>query len=136
MSRRRLAAAILVLSMLGACGGDGSGGGSGALPADAEPAALRGEALAVEHRCTSCHSIEGVDGVGPAWNGLAGSERTLVDGRIVVADPEYLARSIVEPRADVVDGYSPIMGSFAFLEDDEVADLVAYIEALGARGIE
>lgn len=129
MRRSRLAAAVLVLSLLGACGDDG-GGGSDGLPADSDPAALRGEALATEHRCLSCHSVGDRDGVGPAWADLAGAERTLTDGRTVVADTEYLVRAIVDPRADVVEGYPAIMGSFAFLEDDEVADLVAYIEAL------
>lgn len=130
MRPRWLAAVMGVLLLLGACGDDG-GEGSGGLPADADPAAARGEALATEHRCISCHSTSGDDGVGPAWNGVAGSERTLADGTTVVADADYLTRAIVEPRAEVVEGFSPIMGSYAFLSDDEVADLVAYIEALG-----
>lgn len=134
MRRRHLAgAAILALALLGACG-DGGGEGSGGLSADADPAARRGEALAEEHRCISCHSIEGDDGVGPAWNDTAGTERTLVDGSTAVADSEYLTRAIIDPRVEVVEGYSPIMGSYAFLEDEEVADLVAYIEALAAEG--
>ena len=132
MRRHRLAVAVAVLSLLAACGDDGAEEDAGppALPADASPAALRGEALAVEHRCTTCHDGDSRAAEGPSWVGLAGSERTLTDGRAVVADTEYLVRAIVDPRADVVEGYPAIMGSFAFLEDDEVSDLVAYIEAL------
>jgi cytochrome c oxidase subunit 2 len=54
----------------------------------------------------------------------------LEDGSEVVADREYLRRSIIDPAADVVAGYSvamPVMN----LDDDEVDALVAYIEALG-----
>ena len=129
MRRSLLGAIILTLALLGACGDDGEGG-SGEMSADADPAVLRGEALSIEHRCTSCHSIEGAEGVGPPLDEAAGAERTLTDGTTVVADTEYLVRAIVDPRADVVEGYPAVMGSFAFLEDDEVSDLVAYIEAL------
>lgn len=65
--------------------------------------------------------------------GLWGSERELTDGDVVVADAEYVRESIVEPGAKIVEGYLPGMASYAWLGDEEIDALVAYIEALGGR---
>lgn len=79
--------------------------------------------------CAGCHSLDGSPGVGPSLKGIAGAQVTLSDGRTVVADPAYLAQSIAEPDAAVVDGYRagsmPALG----LDDDEVAALVAYLDS-------
>lgn len=80
--------------------------------------------------CAACHGRDGEGGVGPAWVGLAGSERTLDDGRTLVADVDYLRRSITDPGADVVAGYT-IRMPVAALSETEVDDLVTYIQVLG-----
>ncbi|HYZ98263.1 MAG TPA: cytochrome c [Acidimicrobiales bacterium] len=116
--------AVAVALLVAACGGDGDDD-AGSLP----PEASRGRELVEASGCSTCHSTDGSDSTGPTWQGLAGAEVTLDDGTTVVADSEYLARSIREPRAEVVDGFSPVMPTFDFSED-EVAAIVAYIETL------
>ncbi len=77
----------------------------------------------------SCHSPGGSDGIGPAWKGLAGSSVPLDDGTSVVADAAYLERAIREPGSERVRGFSVRMPQVD-LSDEEVADVVAYIQSL------
>lgn len=91
----------------------------------------RGETIAREDGCNACHSVDGSDSIGPTWEALAGSEVELEDGTPVVADSEYLRRSIIDPNAQIRAGYRAIMPERR-LEDAEVDALVAYIEWLGA----
>jgi cytochrome c oxidase subunit 2 len=66
---------------------------------------------------------------GPTWRGLAGSRVTLGDGTEVVADVDYLRRSITDPRAELVAGYGPLMPDLD-LTEREVDDVVAYLRTL------
>jgi cytochrome c oxidase subunit 2 len=100
--------------------------------AQADPA-TRGQILAQNSGCLSCHSIDGSEKVGPTWLGLYESERQLVDGRTEVADDEYLHRGIVEPNADIPEGYRPNVMPQNYgetLTEEQINDLVEYIETL------
>lgn len=90
----------------------------------------QGQALAQSKGCVGCHTVDGSARVGPTWKGLYGTTRPLADGSTVLADEGYLRRSIVEPQAQVVKGFPPIMPP-ANLGNDEVAALLAYIHSLG-----
>jgi len=94
---------------------------------------LPGEGLAVELGCVACHTTDGTDLVGPTWAGLAGSDRLLDSGETVVADDPYLLRSIIDPPAQVVAGFNPIMptGYGDRLTVEEISDLIDYIKSLG-----
>ena len=50
-------------------------------------------------------------------------------GTTVVADDAYLTAAIAEPSRDLVDGYTLKMPANN-LDDTEIADIVAYINAL------
>jgi cytochrome c553 len=115
IARSTLVALALVAA---ACGGE-----------DAQPddAAARGAELALVHGCTSCHGADGQGGFGPPWQGLPGSEVELADGRVVVADREYLRRAITDPAAERRAGYGAQMPATS-LTDQEVEDLLAHIE--------
>ncbi|TFW09535.1 cytochrome c, partial [Oxalobacteraceae bacterium OM1] len=93
--------------------------------------AATGQGLAQAKGCIACHSIDGTPGVGPTWKGLAGKSEALADGSTAVADAAYLQRSIVEPQAQIVKGFPPVMPKMD-LSPDEVAALVAYIQSLSA----
>ena len=99
---------------------------------DAE-AAARGELLAEAQGCLQCHTVDGTPGTsGPTWKGLAGSSRPVESGGFVTADDTYLFNSIVDPDAQVVTGYQPVMPGFYAdqLSEQEVNDLVEYIKSL------
>ncbi len=109
-----------------ALAGCGSGGDE---DLQLSPAAAEGRSIAQESGCVSCHGADGGGQVGPAWKGLAGSTVLLADGSTVVADTEYLTRSITDPDADLVEGYTVRMPTNT-LSAAEVASVVAYIEEL------
>jgi cytochrome c551/c552 len=98
---RRLSLVTLLALPLAAaaCGGSSSDSGG---TASAGP----GEDLYRRYACASCHSLDGGDGTGPSFKGLAGRTVTLADGKTVQATPAYLERAIVDPDADVVKGYN------------------------------
>ena len=107
----------------GACGG-----GSDAGPT-LSAAGERGKRIGLSSGCAGCHGTDGKGGVGPTWIGLAGSERELQDGSTVIADNAYLVRAIAEPGADLLADYQLQMPQNR-LTDDDIADVIAYIEDL------
>lgn len=62
-------------------------------------------ALTASLGCTACHSIDGTVGIGPSWQGVAGSERTFEDGTATLADEAYILESIRDPSAKIVAGF-------------------------------
>lgn len=104
-----------------------------------DPAALiaQGKDLATQLGCTACHSTDGSSGVGPTWQGLAGSQRELADGSTVAADSAYLRESILEPDAKIAAGFQPgimtgaVQAQLPTINAGNNLDaLVAYIESL------
>ena len=93
-----------------------------------------GEALYSSAGCSNCHSIDGSQSVGPTFKGLAGSTVQLADGTTVTADDAYLARSIGQPDADIVDGYSQGVMSGTIpagsVSESDIQALVAYLKSL------
>lgn len=83
----------------------------------------RGAGLFSSQGCVGCHSTGDAAGAGPGLGGVKGRAAAL-------GGDEYLIESIKDPSAVVVDGFSPIMASFASLSDQEMADLVAYLNTL------
>jgi cytochrome c oxidase subunit 2 len=84
--------------------------------------------------CKVCHSIDGTQLVGPTLKGLFGKTITVVtEGkeRQVIADEIYLRKSLLEPNADVVKGFPPIMPSQkGFLMEEEINELIRYMKEL------
>ena len=117
----RLTTALVAVALTACSGGDPE------LP----PAAAAGHQAAIDAGCTACHGTEGQGGVGPAWVGLMGSQVELEDGSTVVADIEYLRRSISDPQADIVAGYTTKMPANT-LSDAQVDSIIAYIDHLGS----
>ncbi len=95
-------------------------------------AVARGMQLATDTGCAACHTADGTPGTGPTWKGLAGSTRPLETGESVVADTAYLFSSIVDPGAQIVQGFAPVMPDTYSdtLTETEINDLVAYIQSL------
>lgn len=95
-------------------------------------AAARGAVLAEGQGCLNCHTTDGRPATGPTWAGLAGSLRPLTNGDEVLADDPYLFNSIVDPSAQVVDGYDDVMPKFYSdqLDETQINDLVEYMKSL------
>ena len=96
VTRSLVAAALCALPLAAAA----CGGGSGQRASDSP-----GEKLYHQYSCASCHSLNGNEGTGPTFKGLAGSTVMLADGKQVQATPAYLERSITDPDADVTKGF-------------------------------
>ena len=130
------AASVITIVMASAavsCGDDGGEADSVTPAGTASPAGgadvVNGEQLSRSAGCAGCHGSDFGGGAGPGWVGLAGSERTLTDGTVVVADTAYLTRSIADPSAEMVADYTLRMPANN-LSDAEIADIVAFIETL------
>ncbi|MFQ5857088.1 MAG: cytochrome c oxidase subunit II [Anaerolineae bacterium] len=100
--------------------------------AEAEAEPERGQELVQQLGCLSCHSTDGSTLVGPSWKGLYRSERTFQDGTTVVADDEYLRSSILDPGAQILEGFPDLMPkNFKDqLTEEQVLDIIEYIESL------
>lgn len=90
--------------------------------------------------CASCHTLDGTKLVGPSLKGLAGSRIQVKDhssGELLTieANAEYLRTSIVDPNAQLAEGYPenimPPIG--AILTDAQLDDLVNYIVDLSKK---
>ena len=124
-----LGGALVTAACGSSSGGSGGAGGAGADGGGDSPAVAAGKRIATQRGCAGCHTPNGRPSVGPTWKGIVGSTVTLVDGTTVTVDEAYLERSIREPSAQIVAGFSVPMPRIA-LRDDEVAALVEYIRSL------
>ena len=109
--------------LLAACGGDDGGP---PLSADAEA----GRSIYRSSGCASCHGSNRQGGVGPALEGIWGTEIELDDGTTVIADAAYIEQSIRDPRSQIVKGYSLPMPTNN-LTDDEIDSIIDFVEAIG-----
>ncbi|MEZ4484103.1 MAG: cytochrome c oxidase subunit II [Syntrophotaleaceae bacterium] len=96
-----------------------------------KPPAADGPALLTRHGCNACHSLDGSPRIGPTFRGLFGRQTRVVrDGReqTLDADRAYVRRSILQPQADLVVGYPPVMPSYqGQIPEDELQSLVDYL---------
>jgi cytochrome c oxidase subunit 2 len=81
--------------------------------------------------CAACHSIDGTGSVGPDLLGLWGRERVFVDGSSATADEPYFEQAILDPSAQVVEGFDDAMPSYdGLIEPDDLGALIEYLRSL------
>ncbi|MCB8949078.1 MAG: cytochrome c oxidase subunit II [Ardenticatenaceae bacterium] len=106
----------------------------------------RGEQFYVELTCNGCHSLDGSPMAGPTWQGIYLRQEALDDGTVVTADEAYIRHSILEPNAQIVQGFNPNVMPQNFgdriteleaqilasegAEIDVIADLIAFMQTL------
>ncbi|PKP53026.1 MAG: cytochrome c oxidase subunit II [Bacteroidetes bacterium HGW-Bacteroidetes-1] len=94
-----------------------------------------GLSLLKQNACLTCHSQDGSKIIGPSFKGIFGrTEIVETDGleREILIDEEYIARSIKQPNADIVQGYMKgLMVSYeTVLSDDQIAEITDYLKKL------
>jgi cytochrome c oxidase subunit 2 len=85
--------------------------------------------------CNVCHSSDGSRLVGPSYLGVFGSMRNVQSGgveREVMADSAYIYTAIMDPDADVVEGYNRgLMLSYeGLITDEEIGLIIEYLKYL------
>jgi mono/diheme cytochrome c family protein len=79
-----------------------------------------GKALFASNGCAGCHTFEAAGSTGAVGPNL--------DEALEGKDAEFVHQSIVEPNAEVAEGYNAgVMPSFQQLSEDQVNDLVAFL---------
>lgn len=92
-----------------------------------------GARLLQQQGCLGCHSTDGSRMVGPTFKGIFGTEVEVEkDGKkqTVVRDRNYLRRAIVEPKAEIVVGYPPVMPASTGLSDAEIDAIIDHLETI------
>lgn len=102
--------------------------------AGAAPGA-QGLAILKKNGCLACHSLDGSKIVGPSYKGLFGRTETVVTNgseRQVKADEGYIHKSIYEPNADVVKGFTPgMMISYKnTVSEEDIKQIIEYFKTL------
>jgi cytochrome c oxidase subunit 2 len=102
-------------------------------PGEASLAAA-GKRLIQTKGCVACHSTDGSIMVGPSFKGLFGHEQVVIeDGKekTVVADEDYIRRSILHPNQQVVKGFNALMPSQeGQITEEELEAIIQYLKEL------
>ena len=79
--------------------------------------------------CTTCHSIDGEESIGPTLKGIFGKTVTLADGSTVVADDAYLREALLKPSAKIVANFDDVMPE-SDLTEEELTQMLEYLKTL------
>lgn len=88
--------------------------------------------------CLACHSTDGSKIVGPSYLGLYGKQQLVTrDGAdvTITVDDEYIKRSILEPNAEIADGYPKgLMQSYkGKISDADLSKIIEYLKSLDGK---
>jgi cytochrome c oxidase subunit 2 len=100
--------------------------------AEAAPGKANGLKILEEKGCLGCHTVDGTKKIGPTFKGLYGSRVTVLTNgkeRVVVADDDYLKRSIIDPMADMTKGYPVVMPKLPVTPEEQNA-IIEYLKTL------
>jgi len=83
--------------------------------------------------CVGCHSLENMVLVGPSFKDIYNKEVTVLtngEKRVIKRDELYLKNSILNPKQDVVEGFSPqLMPSFKnVINEKELETIINYFK--------
>lgn len=92
-----------------------------------------GEKLFHQYACANCHHFDDA-GRAPNLRNLYGRQVELESGETVTADDTYIRQSIVDPRAQVANGWKPIMPTFqGQLTEEQIIQLISFIRSIGPQ---
>lgn len=91
----------------------------------------QGRKAAAELECLKCHTIDGTQHIGPTWLGLYHRNERLTNNTEILVDEAYLTKSMMDPMADIVMGYAPVMPTYqGRMTGPQAAAIVEYIKSL------
>ncbi|MBX7144579.1 MAG: cytochrome c oxidase subunit II [Oligoflexia bacterium] len=83
------------------------------------------------YACFGCHSVDGSKVVGPTFKGVYGRQEKLTDGSSVTVDDAYIKNSILNPGAQIVEGFANMMPPFqGRLNDDDIKNIIEYLKTV------
>ena len=96
---------------------------------------IAGISITRKYGCNTCHTADGTKLVGPSYKNILGRTRTvLIDKKEVdiLADEDYIRRSIYDPNTEVVKGYEKgLMLSYKDqITEGELQQLIEYFKYL------
>jgi cytochrome c oxidase subunit 2 len=95
-----------------------------------EPMAMAGGRLFEQLGCGTCHRDD-AGGRGPGLRGLFGRTVELQSGERVIVDERYIRDSILNPRAQIVAGYPPIMPPYeGQISEEGLLQIIMHIKSL------
>lgn len=89
-----------------------------------------GQQLAAKYDCTTCHTTDGSEGIGPSFKGMFGRTETLADGKQVVVDDAYFVDSVHNPDLQVVKNFEPGNMPKGEMTDEELQDIIQFVKTL------
>jgi len=101
----------------------------GAAPAEGAGDPARGEELFTTNGCNACHTDQDTP-VAPTLHNIYGSQVELEGGETITADDAYIIESIQDSQAKLVKGYGPVMPQYPDFTEQDLKDLLAYIQSL------
>ena len=80
--------------------------------------------------CLGCHSTDGSEGIAPTFQGIGNREVTVEkngEELTLKVDAEYLRRALLEPNAELVKGYAPMMPATDYLSSEEIDAIIEHL---------
>ncbi len=90
---------------------------------------MPGKTLFSSKGCIACHSINGDKATGPTFLNLYGRKEKMSTGQTLIVDDAYIAESIKEPAAKIVNGFQPVMPKLP-VTDEEIGQIITYLKTL------
>ena len=80
--------------------------------------------------CLGCHPSDDSDGIAPTFKGIGQRQVTLErdDEEITLkVDADYLRRALLQPKAELVKGYAPMMPAADYLSEEEINAIIEHL---------
>lgn len=95
--------------------------------------------LLESYGCTSCHSLDGSEEMGPTLLNIYGARRSVTNAsgtREIIVDEPYLRRAIVEPDAELVAGYEGMPSYKEEMPQKDLDVIIGYLTGGAKRDLE
>lgn len=93
--------------------------------------AERGELVAKQNGCFSCHTTDGNGSTGPTWKDLYNNQHQYTDGSTILADDNHIRESVYIPAAKIRAGFANQMVSYqGSISTEQLGWIIAYMKTI------